>query len=270
MPAQDVTHDEYLRFAEAAGVAPNTLRLDVTAALSFTSATGLPVHAATMRAADAWWIALGERGLSPATRTYYLRALRRFYRWRRKRTGQDDPTEHLEAPRIPARLPRPVPKPVAWAAAGHAGDTGVMCALALFAGLRVHEIAKLRPGDVRADDTGRTYLYVIGKGKKERRIPVVAELDQALAGYTWPDVTAHACTQRIRYALDSACGQRGRYSAHQLRHTFATHLLESGTDLITLQRLLGHASVQTTQVYADVSIERLTDAVLHAFPGSAA
>lgn len=266
MGAQDVTHDEYVEFAAAAGVSANTVRLDGVAAQSFHRATGVPCHQATPRLVDAWWVDLGRRGLSNATRTYYLRALRRFYRWRQKRTGETDPTAHIEPLKIPARVPRPVPQKLAHAAVATRGDTGVMVALALFAGLRVHEIAGLRPEHVRTTDTGDTYLYIIGKGQRERRVPIADELATMLAGYSWPETSPASVTMRVRGALERATGRR--FTAHQLRHTFATLLLESGADLLTLQRLLGHASVQTTQVYADVSVQRLHDAIDNAFPAA--
>jgi site-specific recombinase XerD len=268
MVAQDVTHADYCGFAEAAGVSRNTLRLDVTAAASFHDATGVQLHEATPADVDAWWVALGRRGLTPATRTYYLRAVRRFYRYRQRRTGETDPTGHVDALKIPVRVPRPVPLPVAVRAIGAGpADTGVMVGAALYAGLRVHEIAKLQPADIREDGHG-LYLYVIGKGSRERRVPLVPELDQLLAGYSWPDLSPNGVTMRVRHALRKA-DPGSRWTAHQLRHTFATRMLEAGADVFTLQRLLGHASVQTTQVYADVSLERLTDSVLRAFPGAA-
>jgi len=266
--AQEATHAEYLDYAEATGLSPNTVRLDRVAADSFHRGTGSTLDAAAPADVDRWWIWTGREGLSAATRTYYLRALRRFYRWRQRRTAQPDPTAHIEPLRIPDRVPRPVPRQLAHAAVSTPGDTGVMVALALFAGLRVHEIAKLDPGDVRRTDNGDAYLYVIGKGKRERRIPLAPELEQLLARYSWPTCTPSAVTVRVRDALRRATGHP--YTAHQLRHTFATMLLESGADLLTLQRLLGHASVQTTQVYADVSVERLHEAVERAFPGKVA
>lgn len=258
MGAQDVTHPQYVEYAEAVGVSPHTLRLDQVAARSL-AATGTPAETATPADIDRWWVALGRRHLTPATRTYYLRALRRYYSWRRDRTGQADPTAHIHALPIPRRLPRPVPRHVAWTAlAAATGDTRVQIALAMLAGLRVHEIAQLRPDHVRTDNDGHHYLYVIGKGKRERRVPLAPDLVQLLAGYTWPDTTPNAVTLAI--------GRRIRpYTAHQLRHTFATEIHAATKDLIALQRLLGHASVQTTQVYADVSLDDLDRAVQAAF-----
>lgn len=261
-----MTHDDYCQFAAAAGVSPHTVRLDQTAAQSLHRATGVWPHQADPHHIDRWWVSTAD--LTNATRTYYLRALRRFYTWRMRRTGQADPTAHIDPLRVPARQPRPVPLADAHAAltAVH-GDTQVMVALCLFAGLRVHEVAKLRPADVYTDRDGHRHLYIIGKGNRERHVPVADELDQLLAGYTWPDLTPAAVTERVKYALRRGTGRH--YTAHQLRHTFATECYGQTNDLISLQRLLGHASVKTTQVYADVSQERLVETVARAFPGAA-
>jgi len=265
MGAQDVTHEKYCQFAEAAGRSPHTVRLDRTAAQSLLQLAGVTPDQASPLHIDAWWVATAD--LTNATRTYYLRALRRYYSWRTKRTGQPDPTAHIDPLRIPARRPRPVPLTDAMAAVAVAtDDTRVMVALCLFAGLRVHEVAKLRPDDIRTDRDGRRWLYIIGKGQRERHVPVTVELDTLLAGYSWPDLTPNRVSERVKYALRAATGRR--WTAHQLRHTFATELLSEGADLISLQRLLGHASVQTTQVYADVSNDRLHDAIARAFPAA--
>ena len=263
--AQYLTHDQYCLFAAATGVSEHTIRLDQTAAASLRRYSGTPIEDATPATIDTWWVAVAD--LTNASRTAYLRALRRYYTWRTKRSGQTDPTAHLDAPRVPRRQPRPVPLADAHAALdASSGDTRVMVALCLFAGLRVHEVAKLQPGDIRRDRDNHPHLYVIGKGQRERFIPIAGALEQLLAGYGWPDLTPAAVTERVKYALRQGTGRP--WTAHQLRHTFATELLEHDADLISLQRLLGHASVQTTQVYADVSQARLHDAVLRAFPAA--
>ena len=266
MARQDVTFNDYCAFAEAAGRSPHTVRLDRTAADSLRRATLTHPEDATPAHIDTWWIDLGTRDLSAATRTSYLRALRRFYKHRTRRTGQADPTAHIDPPKIPTRMPRPVPQAIAHTALTSGGDTAVMVALALFAGLRVHEIAGLTPDSIRTTDQGDRYLYIIGKGKRERRVPVDDELDTLLATYTCPQVTTAAVSMRVKQALQRVAP--GTWCAHQLRHTFATMLLEAGSDLLTLQRLLGHASVQTTQVYADVTVQRLHDAIGRTFPAA--
>lgn len=259
-----MTHEDYCRFALAAGRSPHTVRLDQTAATSLRQHAA-PPETATPSDIDTWWVATAD--LTNATRTYYLRALRRYYTWRARRTGQLDPTHHIDPLRIPARQPRPVPLADAHAALqAVTGDTRVMVALCLFAGLRVHEVAKLRPDDIRTSPDGGRHLYIIGKGQRERHVPVAGELDQILATYGWPDLTPARVTERVKYALRRGTGRT--WTAHQLRHTFATECYGQTNDLISLQRLLGHASVQTTQVYADVSQQKLVDTVTAAFPAA--
>jgi len=225
-----------------------------------------------------------------ATRQYAKRsisrrasALRRYFRWCR-RTGRcpADPAERLSAPTGEARLPRvltaedarqllddPPARVEGDTAEVRARDDAVL-ELLYGSGLRVSELAGLDLGDV---DVGRRTVTVWGKGSKQRQVPVSPPA--AAAVQRWVEVGRPALTGPDTPPAALFLNRRGRrltprdarrivehrarqpLHPHALRHSFATHLLDSGADLRVVQELLGHASLQTTQVYTHVSKERL-------------
>lgn len=142
-----------------------------------------------------------------------------------------------------------------------------MVLLAALAGLRVHEIAKIRGEDI---DREKATLAVIGKGNKRAVIPlhpILLELTETMpdVGYwftPWdkPDepITGKSCGQAISRAMKRAAVDG---SAHQLRHWYGTNLLESGADLRTVQELMRHESLATTQIYTRVTSERRRAAI---------
>jgi site-specific recombinase XerD len=138
-------------------------------------------------------------------------------------------------------------------------------------GLRLRELLGLEVGDV---DGGRMALHVRrGKGQKERFVPISPRLLEVLRAY-WrayrpttylfpgvrPDTRLYGGTvQRLCKRAAKRAGLTKRVHPHTLRHSFATHLLEAGVDLLSVQKLLGHSSFQTTAVYLHVSERRLAD-----------
>jgi integrase/recombinase XerC len=142
-------------------------------------------------------------------------------------------------------------------------------------GLRVGELVSLNWRDL---DLGARVLRVVGKGGKERMVPFGKPAARALAAWLadWEDLVDHAAAgddpvflgsrgarlgdRSVRRILDrhtAAAGIPAGVHPHTLRHTFATHMLEEGADLRTIQELLGHSSLATTQRYTHVEIERL-------------
>jgi integrase/recombinase XerC len=228
---------------------------------------------------------LGTRNYAKRSVARKASSLRRYFGWLRKiGVVQVDPSSTLSAPRGDGRLPEimrtsdlnTLLEPEAGADDGDGDSSSAWIArrddavleLLYGCGLRVGELCGLDLERVRID---RGFVSVWGKGNKERQVPLGAATIDALS--TWLMVRS-----TVYGAADSAAlffNQRGnRLSSrdvrrlldrrspvpthpHALRHTFATHLLDGGADLRSVQELLGHADLATTQIYTHVSKERL-------------
>ena len=248
------------------------------------------VDLAALRAADlrAWLAAEAAAGAGNATRARHLAAVRSFFRFLARRHGVDNPALKLIAT---PRGKRPVPRALgvdqavevtdqiagmADAAAMQARDTALFTLL-YGCGLRIAEALAL---DVR--DAPEAVLRVVGKGGKERIVPVLPAVREAVAGWLAlhpdrrPDSPLFLGARGGR--LDPAVAQRTlrhfrrlhglpeHATPHALRHSFATHLLAGGADLRSIQDLLGHASLSTTQRYTAVDEARLVEVWRKAHP----
>ncbi len=219
-------------------------------------------------------------------------ALRTFYRWLVERKGLLlDPVRQLQLPKAekklplvltssqvgellsaPLRAPREKAAPV-WMAAR---DAAIM-ELFYSSGLRLAELAALDVSDL---DVYTESVRVFGKGRKERVCPVGAPAREAVSRYraaaNVPSGPLFINKSRRRISSRSIWLVLRRYlrytsipisvSPHKLRHSFATHLLDAGADLRSVQALLGHASLSTTQIYTHVTVERLKKAYANAHP----
>lgn len=239
--------------------------------------------------------AAGIRGRSLMRTLAGARSFARFLE--RTGAGAVGALEAVKAPKIAKTLP----KPLGVAAAKRVGDTGLRAgeeretwilardaaALALLygSGLRISEALGLKRKDVPAPGDGDVIL-VTGKGNKTRMVPVLLSVLQLIADYfvicpyaRTPDAWAFVGTKGGRLSpriiqltmagLRGALGLPETATPHALRHSFATHLLARGGDLRSIQELLGHASLSTTQVYTSVDAERLLEAWRGAHPRSA-
>ncbi|MBI3183170.1 MAG: site-specific tyrosine recombinase XerD [Myxococcales bacterium] len=225
---------------------------------------------------------LSRSGLSPRSQARHLAAIRSFHRFLHDdRLSPSNPAEDIDTPRFARRLPsfltleevdRLLAAPEAHTPAG-ARDRAMLEVL-YATGLRVSELVGLGVDAVNLADG---YLIAAGKGGKERLVPVGSAAREALRAYLAGPRTqllgggqarALFVTPRRRpfsrmglwkllrrYSLKA--GIRKAVSPHQLRHSFATHLLEGGADLRAMQALLGHADLSTTQVYTHVDRSRL-------------
>ena len=205
------------------------------------------------------------RKLAPATIARKLAAVRSFLRFTLGATNVPDASL---APRRPQRLPdTPKASEVEAALVALDGDAPLavrnraLVELVYSAGLRSAEAVGLDLGDV---DFDREQLHVRGKGGKERIVPLGEEAAHALARYLHqarPDLVSGPETALFLSArgrrLDTSTLRRVFAHPHRLRHAFATHLLEGGADLRTIQDLLGHSSLSTTQLYSHVDGRRL-------------
>lgn len=147
------------------------------------------------------------------------------------------------------------------------GVSRAMYATMYYCGLRMAEVTRLRPSDLAQDGS---YLKVKGKGSRERLVPVVDDLKRILTGiekdgkWLFPSRKSGEPLTDVRKPLMTAMKRAGiekRVTPHMIRHSFATHLLESGADIRIIQKLLGHMSISTTQIYASVSMGTMRRAV---------
>jgi len=226
---------------------------------------------------------LRKRGLRPSSVARRISALRGFYRHLlREGDLARDPTEHVELPRRGRSLPRALSREVATAVV-EAPDAGrprgvrdrTILELLYATGMRASECL-----DVKLEDVNLTagYLVCTGKGRKQRLVPVGAEAVQWVRRYLrevrplWTrrrdsgrlfvnprggPLSRQSLWAIVRQAAARA-GVRGRVSPHMLRHSFASHLLEGGADLRSVQAMLGHADIATTQIYTHLPSAALT------------
>ncbi len=229
--------------------------------------------------------------VSPATLQRKIACLRSFHRHlRREQIIEHDPTAELRPPRQRARLPKVLsrdevnrlleqPRGGAPAALRDRALLETMYA----SGLRASEAITLQLPEL---DLETGMLRARGKGSKERLVPVGSRAVQALAVYlergrprlvrepSEPHVfvnqrgagLSRQGLYRIVQAHARSAGLQHRMSPHTLRHTFATHLLAGGCDLRSLQEMLGHADIGTTQIYTHLSTDRLRDVYFGAHP----
>ncbi len=268
------------------GLARNTLEAysrDVGKYVSFLEGRGCEMFD-TVRPLDiAEFIAhVKEAGLSPRSRARTLSSLRMFHKFLIiENYCSTNPTAIIEAPKTSGKLPsvlssREVEQLLAGTAGEGAGEVRdrAMLELLYATGLRVSELVMLRVRDVNLD---AGFLLTMGKGEKERLIPMGESARSALAAYlasvrpmidktgNCPFLFLSRLGDRMtRQAFWNIIKKRAReagigksISPHTLRHSFATHLLENGADLRSVQIMLGHADLSTTQIYTHVTRERL-------------
>lgn len=261
---------------------------------------GHAMNTATCDTVGAYLVYCGAQGLSRATRARRLSAIRQLYRfalgegWR-----SDNPTIRIEGPGRDTRLPKTLSVPEIDRLLGAAQTHGRSrddrlrntCLLELLyaTGMRVTELVSLPVSAARGNPR---MLLIRGKGGKERMVPLSPPARTALSA--WISVrdaqdagaTAGAPVSRYLFASRSTSGHLTRHrfymlikelavaggvppdkvTPHTLRHAFAIHLLANGADLLSIQTLLGHADVSTTEIYTHVLDERLKELVLGHHP----
>lgn len=234
----------------------------------------------------------GEDALSDRSVSRALAAIRSFFRYLERRHGVANARLQLvRGPKLKRSLPRPVSEDAAHAMIEEAHELAsapwigardaALATLLYAAGLRISEALSLKGKDRPLPDM----LRIVGKGGKERLAPVLPAARDAIEAYaaTCPHALvsdeplfravcggamsarmAQAMIERLRHAL----GLPKSTTPHALRHAFASHLLAHGGDLRTIQELLGHESLSTTQAYVDADFFRLTSAYRAAHPRS--
>jgi len=227
---------------------------------------------------------LGVRGVQRA-----LASVRSFFRYlAREEILENAAPRAVRTPRIPRSLPRPLSEGDAARTLVEAGEQDVdwlaardtaLLTLLYGAGLRISEALSLKRGDVPLG----TSLSVLGKGRKERSVPLLPVVREAIEHYVslvpfsggrgdalflsrrgkpMSPREAQALMQRLRGRL----GLAETATPHALRHSFATHLLVHGGELRAVQELLGHASLSTTQTYTEIDARKMLEVYAKAHP----
>ena len=240
------------------------------------------------------WLAhlrAGDRPLSPRSLSQALSAIRTFHRFLDRRFEAPNPAIALvRGPRVKPGAPRPVTEDQAVGMIAEpafdpdredwevARDQAVLTLL-YGCGLRISEALSLKRSDAPLGAT----LRILGKGSKTRMVPVLAAVREATDAYLAAAPFVLAPDERLfrarrggalspRHVQATVQGLRGRLglpasaTPHALRHSFATHLLGAGADLRSIQELLGHASLSTTQRYTQVNAAALLSAYAKAHP----
>ena len=293
-PARDALAEEFLRYLEVErNASPRTIVAYRKALTAFRSEKKTPPWKKCV--ADDFRDYLFEAMKKGQARSYIrlqFSAFRTFYRFLVERKGlRRDPVRELELPKAEKKLPLVLTRqqiddllgaPLRVPKTSHAPAWMPLrdaAAMEIFysSGLRLSELASLNVADV---DLYTESVRVLGKGRKERVCPVGAPALEAVSRYR---AAANVQSgplfinkQRRRISVRSIWLILKRYvrhtsipvaiSPHKLRHSFATHMLDAGADLRSVQALLGHASLSTTQIYTHVTVERLKRAYNEAHP----
>lgn len=244
---------------------------------------------------------LTKNGAGATTVRRKLAALRTFYRFlRREGEASGNPFSMLKGPRKAKTLPKVLSigdiemflaAPAKKLAEGRISEFSALRDSAVFeflysTGCRISEAIAVKWGDV---DCARGTLIVTGKGSKDRLVIIGSKALAALARLKdhlsavrpslalddahvfisdrYAKASARFVERRMKMYLEEA-GLPADLSPHKLRHSFATHLLDAGADLRSVQEMLGHASLSTTQIYTHISVERLKDEYAKSHPRS--
>jgi integrase/recombinase XerC len=291
--AQDSLAAEFLRYlAVERNASPRTLKAYREALAAFRKIDNKPWKKCTTDDFRDYLFAIMKRGQARSYVRLQFSALRAFYKFLTERKGlKNDPIRALQLPKIDKKLPLvltqqqigellgaplKVPKERAAPKWMPLRDVAIM-ELFYSSGLRLSELAAL---DVQHVDLYTESVRVFGKGRKERVCPIGAPALDAIQKYR-SAANVHTGplfinSRRGRISPRSIWLVLKRYlrhtsipisiSPHKLRHSFATHLLDRGADLRSVQALLGHASLSTTQIYTHVTVERLKKAYAAAHP----
>jgi integrase/recombinase XerD len=267
--------------AAEAGASKHTLaayRNDLDRAAESLGALGTASAAGVSQLGAKW------ADLAPSTVARRSAALRRFFGFLvDEGLRRDDPSAALPRPRFERPLPRILDEAEVKrmfeaaedrAASGEAATVRNLALIELLygSGLRASELVSLPRGAIRP---GQPFLMVLGKGAKERLVPISSRAEAAVgqwgdhvpSGALWlfPSGKKHLSRVRLFQIVRQMAADAGispeRVSPHVLRHAFATHLLSGGADLRVLQSLLGHADIATTQIYTHVDSARLVELV---------
>jgi site-specific recombinase XerD len=279
--------DRYLEYARnVRGLSPNTVeayRRDLDGFVEFAGRYGVTdIHDVDRKLVRRFTANLSTRGYAPRSIARKVSAVRAFLADEAKRRYiEANPAEGVKQPKIPRSLPRAIPQRALSDVLDRIdGNEPVdlrdraLVEMLYGTGLRVSELASLTVIDV----TSGPFARVRGKGSKDRTVPIPGEAMRAIARYLEsgrPSLT-HGATDAlwigVRGGRLDPRGVRRIVRArvgsfpHALRHSFATHLLENGADLRSVQDLLGHSELATTQLYTQVTRKHLAETYERSHP----
>jgi len=247
--------------------------------------------ALSLRDFRSWLAARHDENFTATSTARALSVMRNFFRYLERRGVIENPAaQHVRTPKLPKSLPKALSEDQAMASLGQVGadhtqewvqlrDVALLT-LIYGCGLRISEALGLTPSDL---PEAAASVTLTGKGNKQRMVPLLPQVHEAIAAYK------NACPyplaakeplfkgarggalqpaifqKQIRY-LRASLGLPDSATPHAFRHSFATHLLAGGGDLRTIQELLGHADLSTTQRYTKVDHEQLLSAYQKAHP----
>lgn len=288
--------EEFLEYiGKVRNLSPQTVRAyrtDLSAYGAWCAREGVLPHEVTHRQLRSYLFELTRAGYATTTIDRHLSALRSCYKWL---LGEgriaSDAAEAVSGPKRAHRLPHAMSDSEADRLIESCSDTPeglrdqAFLELLYATGARISEAAALDQKDI---DSDQMLVHLFGKGSKERIVPIYRSALEAVERYerearplflaegTVPTdalflschgrrMSADALRRRFRRALAEA-GVDPSYTPHSLRHAFATELLSGGADMRSVQELLGHESLATTQIYTHLSIDRLKEATHTAHP----
>lgn len=271
---------EYLRWLKTNNFSTWTIKAYQADLAEFSDFVPVPLSAVDKGEIRSYLAMLKSRGCSHRTMARKLASLRSFYRYALLAGHiQANPAKEISSPRFRGALPRFLYPQVVSQLLDLPPATPLglrdraMLDLLYATGIRVGELVGLSLTDFRSDSR---QILVTGKGNKQRLLPVNEEAVRSLTVYInrarprldggcstrlWLNAGGRALGQRgVRWIIDKYCRRLAvniAVSPHVIRHSFATHMLENGADLRSVQELLGHSSLSTTQIYTHVTRERL-------------
>ena len=226
---------------------------------------------------------LTNNKLSEKTISHYITCLKEFYRFLELNDLIDEnPLEYISLPKMPKNLPQVLTKEEVNLLLSFKPNNDLefrnkaMIELLYDSGIRVSELVNIKMYDL---DLVNSTIKIMGKGSKERIVPIGeyacgilniylnnyrnAILDKRNSDYLFPSKKSPHITRNgffmILKDISKEVGIKKNFSPHTLRHSFATHMLDNGADLRSIQELLGHSSISTTQIYTHVSNKHLRD-----------
>ncbi|MDP3025526.1 MAG: tyrosine recombinase XerC [candidate division Zixibacteria bacterium] len=233
-------------------------------------------------------IYLSQRGFDPASIQRKLSTLKSFFKYlQRKLKVKTNPASSLEAPKRKKRLPRALSwpqvksllEPSLYQKEKEGLRDRAILELLYNTGLRLAEISSLKRGDI---DFQAGEIKVLGKGNKERIVPIGENAAKILTGYLdsknskddfifsnkYGEKLGRRGIARVVKKYGAKVIEEKKFSPHVLRHSFATHLLDEGANLLAVKEMLGHEKLSTTQIYAHVSLDRVKKVYQKAHPRS--